>query len=880
MKLGAIQEQVHGYRGGHQLLRSSVRLSQQDQDLVDHLSDAAGPLRPGETFSAYLSTYPLPSSEFYALARTEQDLEARRSGCVRTRTLLVPMEYWVSDAGGAMVTGLRLLDVNDGSGTLLRNRVPELDEFDEAIAVEIVETIFVEKRESMVVFGALFAEAIVFRLLMAIWPSMRRSFSVCTFALAPRSLCGRSFDLQFAPMSARVRFSDWEGRRIDRSSKERAQCHRWAEVLTDRVFVSRVPYLANTESLSDLAIDEGDLTPSVLRLTLLWEELLERSESSPTAVLGLIDIARSRDAGGPKWARLGDVVSRAIERSVNSLDTEDAWDFLCRLLRKLEDLRLDGAIVRSLRAAGAELARRDWQAAFRCLRGGCRICSELDRALVAAISVEIAGIESAEITEALATIPPDRLVKMALFEDSILRRMFVSTDVDLDEALVGQLTEGLRNLSEYERLRHMARFLPYIRGNQDAGLLAQLLVGARFGELARAVESVWGDISRRTRLVGEVLCSAAESSESRLEACKAFANVGVDYETDRCIIRLLGSEPEDVQWVLDNSGIGDGRRGLFLKEIIQGGRKRDLKEAFRHKQVARLAVDVLLRGVGQFAPIAARVVRLGTLDAGEHLTLGLDLVPLVVGKERTKLVLSMVARVLGDRAAQGGDLPGRLSALIDDSISVERVIRDSFGVELDGKRVTISLVGLDKMRSGNQMAIRGCVGRVVGLIASRQCLDLGEEGIFALARMIDGARGEGRQSHVKMCSRILPLALAAIRKPVSGIVTVAFPVVYEELRNGRHSSWLEVLFEFFDWDRCKVARRELVDAFLVSDWPPLDLAITAYRACDLRRILKRLLRTAGGAGYLDLVEGGAKLVPGRMGDQIVDAIGDVRREAV
>lgn len=36
---------------------------------------------------------------------------------------------------------------------------------------------------------------------------------------------------------------------------------------------------------------------------------------------------------------------------------------------------------------------------------------------------------------------------------------------------------------------------------------------------------------------------------------------------------------------------------------------------------------------------------------------------------------------------------------------------------------------------------------------------------------------------------------------------------------------------FFDWDRGKAARRELVDAFLAAPaWHPRDLALTACRA--------------------------------------------------
>ena len=89
-----IEKQVHGYRRGHQLLAGTVTLAERDRDAVGRLSDLEGPLRPGELFDPYLTAYPLPSQEYYVIARTFQDLEAERSGCVLTNSVLIPMEGW------------------------------------------------------------------------------------------------------------------------------------------------------------------------------------------------------------------------------------------------------------------------------------------------------------------------------------------------------------------------------------------------------------------------------------------------------------------------------------------------------------------------------------------------------------------------------------------------------------------------------------------------------------------------------------------------------------------------------------------------------------------------------------------------------------------
>jgi hypothetical protein len=58
----------------------------------------------------------------------------------------------------------------------------------------------------------------------------------------------------------------------------------------------------------------------------------------------------------------------------------------------------------------------------------------------------------------------------------------------------------------------------------------------------------------------------------------------------------------------------------------------------------------------------------------------------------------------------------------------------------------------------------------------------------------------------------------------------------------------------FDWDRCKTARRELVNAFMSSSWKAGDLALTACRCGDVAKILKRVASSYRGEEYLARIE--------------------------
>ena len=874
-----IHQQLHGYRSGHQLLRSSVRLDVGDQDVIDHLSDLAGPLRPGETFNAYVSAYPLPSGEYYAMARTEQDIDAPRSGCVMTRTLLLPVDYWGTAANPASIA--RLLDepMNEGAidipGGLNASRMNPLRD---PVLVELVEALFLERRRAIAVFGAPHAEEIMLRLMTALWSAMRRNFSVCTFALSPRTLLGRSFDLVFAPASVRPRFTEWEGRRIEGIRKDISERHRWTSVLARRVFGSGDPHLANAESVRVLVGDGDDANESLLRLVLLWEELREKAHRSPTAVLGLIDIANSHSGGEGAWEVVEGVVAQCVEIAAASLEVEVAWDFVGRLVEKLGNKGVADVTRKAFRPAGDRLTQRDWRRALTWVGTEARLGSRYSKEFLRAVASNVVRNTGAEVTRELAGIPPHRLVKIALLEDRILERMFLNTEADADAALIGAFTEGVGNLTSEVLQQTMNRFLRHIRGDEDSEFLAEILARATGSQIVDAVNVVWGGKSRRTGVVGEILCAAADASGSGDEARTAFARLGCDDQTNQCIARLLKADANDVEWVLGDPAVED-RRGRFLCGLIDGAGRGELENAFARGEMATTALRCLVGDVRQFGRAALRLIRLPGISARDFVGLGVEIYPMAWGAERARLAHSIVVRVLTDGTLEADDVRKCVVATVIEDVDLRRVIDDVLAVECDRERVSRTLAIFDQVSAVIGEGMEGHVKHIVELVARRQEFDLSVEGAMALAKLIEATKQRNRHTHVGICSTVLPSAMAARRGPASQIIKVAFPVVYEELRNGRNTFWLGDFFEFLDWDRCKVARKELVCAYLESDWPPVDLGIIAYRAGDFKRILKRLLRAPAGANYFDRIEEGVKRLGNESGEPILSAIKELRRES-
>ena len=182
-------------------------------------------------------------------------------------------------------------------------------------------------------------------------------FAVSTLALSPRKIGGRNFDLVFAPKDARPKFADWPGRRVDGQSGKGAR-HHWTDKIVDRVFVKPFPQLLEKEECELLGSrNAGDA--KALRIALMWDDLLGKVENSPSAALGLLDVASSGLLEGPElFGTLEPVLARATDRAVAEFSRAEAWEFIAAMVTKVQRTPMTTGIRSVARAAGS-LAGKD-----------------------------------------------------------------------------------------------------------------------------------------------------------------------------------------------------------------------------------------------------------------------------------------------------------------------------------------------------------------------------------------------------------------------------------------------------------------------------------------------------------------------------------------
>ena len=862
-----IDTQIHGYRQGHQLLSASAKLSGEDQSLLDRLSDMAGPLRPGETFNSYLSGYPVPSGDYYVLARTWQDLSVSRAGCVCTFSLLIPSSVWSEAAGVQSFFSLLDLETVPAAAEQV-----EADVFSPAPlevpsrfrAHELLEALFLEEGKAIAVFGVSEAEVVTARLLTAFWPALRARFAVSTLALSPRKIGGRNFDLVFAPKDARPRFADWLGRRIDGQSNKSAR-HRWTETIVDRVFVNPSPRLLD-EKDSELLGSSNAGDAKGLRVALMWDDLLEKVEHSPSAALGLLDVASSGLLESAEvFGILEPVLARATDRAIAELSTSEAWAFIGAMVRKVHRTPMTTG-VRSVAAAAGSLAGKDPVGAIELLERADST-GEID-ALMPYIAVGISEQFGEPAKRALLDSHPETLARLVC-----AARPLAKSVADAP-ALVERLGEVLHILPPMQFTDVRRAVLPLL--NEDAHsaaaipLLKSLDVDGLLVEVQHLADS---NGFSATTFFAPLVARAREIGAIGVLREKLLA-IPMSKKRDRFLRSTFTPTMDDIVWLLEGASLDDGTAEHLLADVLRMADADQFGDILSDDTIATTileelpleASDVLRRAVLEFE-----------LSLPALVSTTLRLLPVSDSSESNRLAVRALERCLPNEF--GGDEASIISMLLGIAgreLDGGRIIRSGVERGVSASIANRNLVAFEKAPQDARDRILNCIDDLARTLELRYTVELDGDAAEACAQLLLDANAIDSEAVVRASGRVLPMLLRAQDKPVSNVIAATFPVIYLELvRQDKGPNILEQML-FLEWDRSKVARRRLVRAFLSSSvWKPSDLALTACRCSDVKRILRLTMRSFGGRDYLDKMEKDLQSLPESCKELIIQAIVDI-----
>ena len=779
-----VQKQVHGYRRGHQLLSASVELASRDQDAVNRLSDLAGPLRPGELFEPYLTGYPLPSERYYVLARTFQDLSASRSGCVRTSSALIPMNAWEGIESLhdvlAKLTCPKPHDVAVECDVAIDGPTPP-QVVSDARLVELVDALFRDPRP-VVFFDCSGSEAIAVRLMLALWPAARRRFSVCTFVLGPRRLEERFFDVVFAPPGARSRFvglghrSLGGGERLAYGRDDGG--HRWAEPAAFRIFQSDDPSLSGWDPLGLLGAEGGDGRTS-LRALSLWNELASRAKDTPTAVLGMLDILRSRKVRleDPSWPNLEATVLTAIGTASRELSPEEAW----RILFALEEKTGGGWATTRMRKGIEEGAG---VLAGRGPRDALAVVAADPMRRLATVHV-VKGLadgvgESPEFVHLADEV--ELLPAFAVAQLVVVSACFAKGVVEGMNAGDGQwvrIFEGAFDAANEVERRGMRRaVLPVLEGGA-LGTVPRMLDDVSGEELAELVSETIERRATASPALDRALWNAARMTGGEVIVRDAAMRSPDRDRAEQFVLRTLALNSADVKWLAARKG-DERAASRLLSAVLRNVRDEEIKGLPR--SLAGQVLGLLGAELDACREEIARVLALGVGRGEVAFDLGFrTLSVLRPQKKRAQLGEWMVRAGLVDADPEDA----RVSSVLAEfgaTLAVSELIEAATSSRANAARVGANVVALNGSPSGVRGRVLGKVERLSERLIGRPQDDLGQKGYSAWAAMIrDLAEKDEQEARYRVARSVLRFALPLGRRAVSELVVETFPLVYERL---------------------------------------------------------------------------------------------------
>ena len=872
----SVEQQLHGYRGGHQLLATSATLIRADQDLIDRLSDLSGPLAPGQEFDPYLTTYPLPSDTFYVVARTWQDKAATRAGCVLTRSLLVPMAYWLGTPSlPFLLEALRPVDkLNPSvSGLKIVAEDQPLPPIMDARTTELVEALFLEIRQPIVMFDIDAADSIIARLLTALWPGMRRQFAACGFALGPRSLEGRPFDFLCAPKSSRLQFSDWPGRKIDESAN-RSPRHRWTGPAAEQIFLSPTPNLSSFDALGVLQSDmQGD--GGALRIALLWNELLEKSKTSPNAALGLLDILASQNAF-PAARSLLPILSHAVELSRRDNTVFEHLRFLMTLLGKFSGRPMPLSLLRLIRTSADSVSRQDASQLFEFLASADSPGRRLPRILCAGLAGGVAAMPADISGSAFSGLNPET------------RLMLISASEVLDQRILRSLldspsrawAEAIRLALEYPaahlRLRAAGRLVPKLDHKNQLPVLQGVLNGAAWPVIARAVEQLWRGCELKVAEFDDPILRAAVHAHAIQSLRKEICDLSETAATDRLLTKTLQLGKADLDWLLASETLSASRKMRVLSALVSDADDYDLGRVFANTRLKADTLQLLYgSGVVESVPVG-RILVATDIASQEEFEIGLEVVDRVgepfLRRGLARLLLKALFAHSGwDGRRSASELVGKLGAQLE---AIE-IIADATDQALSADQLNANIGLLNAAPQPVRSSVLECVDQLSERIIDFRKSFFDLNSTVAWTGLIADAGGVSRRAQLRAAEVVLPFALKITYGPASPLIIATFPLVHAELARGNAAPNLLSFFFFGDyWDRCDVLRRGLVDAFMHSEWPPADLLVAAHAANVAHEVIDLVSSRYGGKDYQKAILKDLKRLPEDLRDVLRNAMED------
>ena len=406
-----------------------------------------------------------------------------------------------------------------------------------------------------------------------------------------------------------------------------------------------------------------------------------------------------------------------------------------------------------------------------------------------------------------------------------------------------------------ERRRARQHISPSLDDASLAPLLPPLVDGLSSQDLAAFATELGKRTDFRVAEFDEPLGDAARDGESLDMLRNSVAKEFTGHNADRFLLSTLRVDSSDIAWVCQ---IEPDRGRPLLLRLLAGASDRSLLAVQRQPATRDRILDVLSGDLTASANQITRILKIGGIPIDQFLDLGCRVLPHLNPSESKDLAEELLARALSEAEL---DDP-RVALLLDEvgsQIDTHQLVRMATAESAPAMRVGENIVLFDAAAPRLRQQAIAHIDELSEHLAQRGRTNFGQAAYEAWARLLASAKDPAVK--FRAASPTLTYALDQRKFPVSALIVVSFPVVYQQLLLSKEDDRFNIpaffalpMSFFVDWDRARSARQELVDTFLKSSWPPADLLVTAIDAKIDQFVFEYLTRTSSGRVYIQRME--------------------------
>ena len=431
---------------------------------------------------------------------------------------------------------------------------------------------------------------------------------------------------------------------------------------------------------------------SAVRMVLRWDELASRAKTTPTAVLGMLDILNSRGGLGRRgWDRLSPMVYAALDSATVRSSPQESWDFLFALNAKVEWSTAPAALADKLERAARSLARGAPEEALEAVE---ELHADVygSAAVLNGVADGVAESPAFEaLSECLSRLEPNVLLRLVAASDRLGEALVTAMNATADRWLdmVVRVLEG----DDASARRRVRRRLVSLVDDAVAGkTVPRMLADVGGAELADlAVE-----LGRRGRFRSEPINAALVEAARHTGSVDVVRDAVVSHvqsgDADAFLLKFVELTGPDLEWLL---GLSDGGlAGRLLTALLADAEAMAIQSVLSQGGQAPRVVSVLRAVLPTSASEIARILQFGLMPSRAGLDVGFDVVSTVLPKERRSLEKWLLREVLSV-ARPGDSRVGQAIAEFRDRLTAEELVAAATAASIGPRRLSENLVALN-----------------------------------------------------------------------------------------------------------------------------------------------------------------------------------------